>query len=75
MSFGGRGRSSIFPLNVETVAGGRDFHVVNFTPSVCLHVDIKHDEGEDVISHCKGKTCILESCRIMLLMLLKKTKS
>ncbi len=57
MSFGGRGRSSILPSNVESVAGDHDFHVVNFTPSVCLHVDIKPDEGEDMISYYRGQCC------------------
>ncbi len=70
MSFGGRGRTSILPSNVITVAGDHDFHVVNFTPSVCLHVDIKPDEGEDMISYYRGKPFILESFIIMLLLLL-----
>jgi hypothetical protein len=55
VSFGGRGRSSILPSNVESVAGDHDFHVVNFMPSVCLHVDIKPDEGQDMISYYRGK--------------------
>ncbi len=59
VSFGGRGRSSILPSNVETVAGDHDFHVDNFTPSVCLHVDIKPDEGQDMISYYRVKSCFL----------------
>ena len=59
-SFGGHGRSNILPSNVEAVAGDHDLHVVNFTPSVCLHVDIKPDEGEDMILYYRGKSFILE---------------
>ena len=70
MSFGGRGRSSILPFNLETVAGDHDFHVVNFTPGVCLHVDIKPNEGEDMILYYRGRTFILVSCIIMSLLLL-----
>ena len=54
-SFGGRGQSNILPLDVESFVGEHDFHVVNFTPSVCLRVDIKPDEGQDMISYYKGK--------------------
>ena len=56
MSFGGRGRSNILPSNAESVAGDHDFHIVNFTPSVCLHVDINADEGQGMISYYKGKS-------------------
>ena len=62
MSFCGRDRSSILPSNVESVAGDHDFHVVNFTPSVCLHVDIKSDEGQDIISYYIGKLQFTCSC-------------
>ena len=59
VSFGGRGWSNILPSKVESVAGDHDFHVVNFTLSVCIHVDIKPDEGKDMISYYKGKPCML----------------
>ena len=56
VSFGGRDRNNILPSNVESVAGDHDFYIVNFTPSVYLHVDIKPDEGQDMISYYRGKS-------------------
>ena len=55
VSFGARGRSSILPSNVECVAGDHDFHDVNITLSVCLQVDIKPNEGQEMISYYRGK--------------------
>ena len=55
VSLGGRGRSSILPSNVESVASDHDFYIVNFTPSVCLRVDIKPDEGQDMISYYRAR--------------------
>ena len=40
IAFGGRGRTSILPADVEAKAGDHDFHVVSATPSVSLVVDI-----------------------------------
>ena len=56
MTFGGRGRSNILPSNVESVAGDHDFYIVNFTPSVRLHVYVKPDKGQDMISYYRGKS-------------------
>jgi hypothetical protein len=69
VSFGGRGRSNILLSNVESVAGDHDFHIVNFTPSVCLHVDIKPEEGQDMISYYKGKSPVFLIIRYFFMLL------
>ena len=69
VAFGVRGRTSILSSNVETVAGDQDFHVVNFTPSGCIHVDIKPNEGQDMSSHYRGKLHLYYFILLQLLLL------
>ena len=54
VAFGGRGRRSILPTDVTSIAGDHDFKVVSLTPSVTLRVDVSHDEGEDGTSYYRG---------------------
>ena len=39
-AFGGRGKKSMLPSDVNVVAGDHDFHVVSLTLSVTLEVNI-----------------------------------
>ena len=57
VGFGGRGRRSILPSDVNAVAGDHDFKIVSLTPSVTLRVDVKPDEGEDTTSYYRGMFC------------------
>jgi hypothetical protein len=54
VGFGGRGRRSIMPTDVTTVAGDQDFKVVSLTPSVTLRVKISPNEGEDCTYYYQG---------------------
>ncbi len=54
VAFGGRGRRSILPTDVTSIAGDHDFKIVSLTPSVTLRVDVSLDEGEDGISYYRG---------------------
>ncbi len=55
MSFGGRGRCSILPEDVQAVADDDDFHNVSLTPSVALYVFVQPDEREDNVSYYRGQ--------------------
>ncbi len=55
IGFGGRGRRSIMPTDVKTIAGDHDFKIVSLTPSVTLRVNVKPDEGEDGTSYYRGE--------------------
>jgi len=55
---------------MESVDGYHDFHVVSFTPRVCLHVDIKPNEGQDMISYYKGVLLLLLPSLVLLFLLL-----
>ena len=49
IAFGGRGRRSLMPAEMDALAGDHDFHVVSLTPSVTLMVDFEGvDAGVDV---------------------------
>ena len=61
VAFGGRGRRSILPTDVQAIAGDHDFKIVSLTPSVTLRVDVKPDEGEDGTSSYRGVSLMLLS--------------
>jgi hypothetical protein len=54
VGFGGRGRRSIMPTDVTSIAGDHDFKIVSLTPSVTLRVEVKPDEEEDGTSYYRG---------------------
>jgi hypothetical protein len=54
VAFGGRGRRSILPTDVQSIAGDHDFKIVSLTPSVTLWVEVKPDEGDDMTSYYRG---------------------
>ncbi len=54
IAFGGRGRRSIFPTYVTSIAGNHDFKIISLTPSVTLRVDASPDKGEDRTSCYRG---------------------
>jgi len=66
VGFGGQGRHSILPTNVQAVAGDHDFKIVSLTPSVTLRVDVKHGEEEDGTSYYR----VMSLFYYLLLMLL-----
>jgi hypothetical protein len=68
MGFGGRGRRSIMPTDVTTIAGDHDFKIVSLTPSVTLRVDVKPDEGEDGTSDYRGGLPLMSMLRFVYLM-------
>ena len=55
VSFGERGRRSILPTDLTSIAGDHDFKIVSLTPSVTLRVDVSLDEGEDRTSYYRGR--------------------
>ncbi len=54
VAFCGRGRRSILPTDVTSIAGDHDFKTVSLTPSVTLRVAVSLDEEEDGISYYRG---------------------
>ena len=59
ISFGGRGRLSILPTDVTSIAGDHDFKIVSLTPRFTLRVEVKPDEGEDGTSYYRGEPLLL----------------
>lgn len=66
VAFGGRGRKSILPSDINAVAGDHDFHVVSLTPSVTLEVGVPANEGEDMCSYYRGVLqCLPTTCLLV----------